>query len=217
MDRTRLDANIEAIRRHTAKHPELLKAHHFLYDLPLDKNAGAPELVVMGINPGETEADRRAYEGPTEETWALDFHEQASERSMGSKRWRRLTEEFVGSRSVVFTELFFWSSNNHAELLERYKSLWGSPHLTFCIAMNQELLEVYQPKAVIFVGLSNSKKAAKAFGLEYVRTHRIDGTRVVEHYRDEHRPWFFTKHWTGSRGFTTPQRDGIKSYLQQHL
>ncbi|MGC2620120.1 MAG: hypothetical protein WA414_13835, partial [Acidobacteriaceae bacterium] len=118
---------------------------------------------------------------------------------------------------VVFTELFFWSSRNHAELLERFESLWGSRHLKFCIEMNKDLIEVYQPKAVIFVGLSNSERAAKAFGLNYVATHRVGITRVVEHFRDEHRPWFFTKHWTGSRGFTEEQRQAVRAYLERNL
>jgi len=83
--------------------------------------------------------------------------------------------------------------------------------------MNRDLIEAYRPKAVIFVGLSNSKKAANAFGLEYVDNLSVYGTRVLEHYRDKHRPWLFTKHWTGSRGFTIGQRDAIRVYLEQNL
>jgi hypothetical protein len=218
MDRERLDSNIEAIRRYTAKHAELREAHHFLYDLPLNERAGPPEVVVMGINPGETQIDKDACPGPTEETSKYDFHEHSPlGRSPGSKRWRDLTAKFTGGRSVVFTELFFWSSKNHAELLERFESLWGSRRLRFCIDMNRDLIEAYQPKAVIFVDLNNSKKAASAFELEYVETLRVYGTRVLEHYRDKHRSWLFTKHWTGSRGFTVAQRDAIRGYLEQNL
>lgn len=68
MDRTRLDSNIQAIRRYTTEHAELRRAHHFLYDLPLNRDIGPPELVVMGINPGETQVDRDSCPGPTEET-----------------------------------------------------------------------------------------------------------------------------------------------------
>lgn len=218
MDRERLNSNIETIRRYTKEHPELREAHHFLYDLPLNESVGPCELVVMGINPGETQVDRDACPGPTEETSKYDFHEHSpSGRSKGSKRWRNLTVEFTGGRSVVFTELFFWSSRNNAELVKRFGSLWYSRHLQFCIDKNKDLIDVYQPKAVIFVGLSNSKKAAHAFGLQSVETHDVDGTRVVEHYRDENRSWLFTKHWTGSRGFSRPQRDAIKTYLERNL
>lgn len=218
MDRARLDSNIQVIRKYTAEHAELRQAHHFLYDLPLNLDVGSPEIVVMGINPGETAVDRASCPGPTEETSKYDFHEHSpAGRSTGSRRWRELTAKFTGGRSVVFTELFFWSSRNHAELLERFESLWDSRHLGFCIDMNRDLIELYQPKAVIFVGLSNSEKAANAFGLKYVDTHRVGGTRVLEHYRDARRPWFFTKHWTGSRGFTIAQRDAIRIYLEHNL
>lgn len=218
MNRERLDSNIEVIRRYTAADPELRKAHHFLYDLPLDKSVGTPEVVVMGINPGETQIDRDAYDGPTEETWSFDFHEHAAAgRSLGSKRWRKLTQDFVGEKSVIFTEFFFWSSNNQRELVARFGPLWTSPHINFCIKMNQTLIEAYQPKAVIFVGLSGSKKVANEFGLRSIHTLKMHGHRLVDHYQDEHRPWLFTKHWTGSRGFTTPQKHTIKSYLHQHL
>jgi hypothetical protein len=218
MDRQRLDSNIEAIRRYTTEHRKLREAHHFLYDLPLNGNVGLPELVVMGINPGETQTDRDACPGPTEETSKYDFHEHSpSGRSKGSKRWRKLTAEFTHGRSVVFTELFFWSSRDHAELLKRYESLWGSPHLQFCTDMNKDLIKVYEPKAVIFVGLSNSERTASVFGLKHVDTLCVSRSRVVEHYQDEHRPWFFTKHWTGSRGFTLAQREAIKVDLGQNL
>jgi len=217
-DRELLDGNIKAIRKYTAEHAELRAAHHFLYDLPLDKTAGAPEIVVMGINPGETQVDRDACAGPTEETRLHDFHEHsASGRSQGSRRWRELTAKFTRGRTVVFTELFFLSSNNHSELIKRFESLWGSRHLPFCIEMNRALLDAYKPKAVVFVGISNAKKSAKTFGLHHVNAVSAEGARVVEHYRDDSRPWFFTKHWTGSRKFTTLQREAVKSYLRQQL
>jgi hypothetical protein len=61
MNRERLDAAIQQIRDYTKGHQELCAAHHFLYDLPLDKKAGKPAFVVMGINPGEGLRDRRGF------------------------------------------------------------------------------------------------------------------------------------------------------------
>jgi hypothetical protein len=120
MDRERLDSNIEAIRRYRDAHPALHQAHHFLYDLPLNKDAGSPEVVVMGINPGETQVDRDSCPGPTEETRKHDFHEaSASGRSRGSINWRENTKFFANGKPVVFTELFFWSSNDQAEFKKR--------------------------------------------------------------------------------------------------
>ena len=60
MNRGCLDEKINTIREYTAGHAELRLAHHFLYDLPLNKDALSPEVVVMGINPGETQVDREA-------------------------------------------------------------------------------------------------------------------------------------------------------------
>src|SRR5208282_5661806 len=125
MDRLRLDSNIEAIRRYRDANPELRRAHHFLYDLPLDKDAGKPAVIVMGINPGETQYDRDACHGPTEETWNLDFHKESRGRSRGSVNWRRNAEFFALGKPVVLTELFFWSSNNQTERRERFGQLWG--------------------------------------------------------------------------------------------
>ena len=53
MNRERLDVAIQKIRDYTKNHKELCAAHHFLFDLPLDKEAGKPGVVMMGINPGE--------------------------------------------------------------------------------------------------------------------------------------------------------------------
>jgi hypothetical protein len=214
MNRARLNAAIEKIRDYTKRHAELCAAHHFLFDLPLDRAAGRPEYVILGINPGETERDRRAFPGPTEETWNYDFHENALlGRSQGSKNWRKNAVFFSGGRPLVFGELFFWSSADGDEFEERFGPLWDSPHLPFCIDMTRLLIEEYQPKAVIFAGLGPSKKVADKFALAHVNTLKSGSQRLVEHYSDGDRPWFFTKHWSGSFGFSNAQKESIKSYI----
>jgi hypothetical protein len=217
MDRARLDSNIDAIRKYRDENPVLLQAHHFLYDLPLRKDAGRPEVVVMGINPGETQFDRDACPYPTEETWQHDFHATSkSGRSQGSVRWRRNMDFFACGYPVIQTELFFWSSNNQSEFNERFGPLWKSQHLRFCVDMNRSLLDVYKPRFVIFVGLSDSARVALEFGLRLVSSVREHGQRLVVHYEDDHRPWFFTKHWSGSFGFSQNQKDQIRTYIQGH-
>jgi hypothetical protein len=215
MDRARLDSNIEAIRRYRDANPELRLAHHFVYDLPLNKYAGQPEVIVMGMNPGETQYDRDACPGPTEETWNLDFHEKPGVgRSQGSVNWRRNAEFFAQGKSVVFTELFFWSSNDQRELNERFGPLWRSRHLRFCVDMNRSLLDCYEPKFVIFVGVSYSMRVAQEFGLRFIDSLKEHSHRLVDHYEDEHRPWFFTRHWSGSFGFSRAQKEQIRTYIQ---
>jgi hypothetical protein len=217
MERTRLDSNIEAIRRYRDENAVLQQAHHFLYDLPLDKHAGRPEVVVMGINPGETQFDRDSCLGPTEETWQHDFHADSRlGRSQGSKRWRDSMKFFSLGRPVIQTELFFWSSNDQAEFKERFGPLWASKHLRFCTDMNRSLLDIYQPRFVIFVGLSDSARVAGQFGLRLIDSVKEHRHRLVDHYEDSVRPWFFTKHWSGSFGFSQSQKDRIKDYIQKH-
>jgi hypothetical protein len=216
MDKAPLNDATQRIRDYTAGHSELRAAHHFLYDLPLDKSAPSPKFVVMGINPGETERCRRAHPGPTEETRDFDFHEQSPlGRSRGSINWRKHAADFANSRAVVFTELFFWSSKDKDEFKERYGRLWESPHLAFCVEQNKALIETHKPSGVIFVGISGCEKVAEAFGLETVDTVKEDNSRLVVHYRDQYRPWFFTKHWTGSFGFSNAQKAAIKEYIQR--
>lgn len=218
MNREKLDRAIESIRDYTGKHPALSCAHHFLYDLPLDKKAGRPKIVVMGINPGESERDRQACHGPTEETWNHDFHETVtSGRSRGSKNWRKNAIFFADGQSVVFTELFFWSSSNLVEFRQRYGGpWWASQHLAFCVEKNRILISEYRPKSVIFTGIGSSNRVAEVFGLQLVDTRKSGGSRLVVHYRDEFRPWFFTKHWSGSFGFSNNQKLAIKNYIRAH-
>jgi hypothetical protein len=52
MNRERLDVAIQKIRDYTLNNAELRTAHHFLFDLPLDKEAGKPEVVDDGNKPG---------------------------------------------------------------------------------------------------------------------------------------------------------------------
>lgn len=217
MKRTRLDSNIETIRRYRDQHADLRQAHHFLYDLPLNRQAGRPEVVVMGINPGETQFDRDSCPGPTEETWQHDFHADSKlGRSQGSRRWRDNMKFFSQGRPVIQTELFFWSSNDQAEFKERFGPLWKSQHLPFCTDMNRSLLDIYQPRFVIFVGLTESVRVAEQFGLRLIASVKAHGHRLVDHYEDSARPWFFTKHWSGSFGFSQSQKDQIKDYIEKH-
>jgi len=218
VNRECLDAAILQIRAYTQGHPELCAAHHFCYDLPLDTTAQKPEVLVMGINPGEIEDDRLSYPGPTEQTWKHDFQQMGTlGKSLWGERWRKNASFFADNRPVVFTEFFLWSSNDGAQFKQRFGPLWKSPHLPFCISMNQRLIQEYRPKSVIFVGLSHSRKVADAFGLCHVHTVKIDGKRLVEHYQDECRPWFFTKHWAGAYGFSNAQKQHIKEYIQPRL
>lgn len=222
MDRARLDRAIEEIEAYTEMHPELHQAHHFLYDLPLDRAAGRPEIIVIGINPGETDADWRSHPGGREqETRNRDFHRDGGKpRSPGSLRWQRNVRYFAGDRPVVMANLFFWSSRSTAELVTRYGPMWDSPHLPFCIEKLKLLLQVYEPGVVLFPGLSLTDRVARHFSLQHVDTltDASNGHRLVDEYREKKgRPWLFTKRWTGAFGFSKKQKAMVKGHIESVL
>lgn len=151
MASSNLLAAIERISAYTAKFPELRSAHHFLYDLRYP-SASTPKYVVMGINPGETQHDWRLSPTPTEETSRYDFHKR--EREGGSvPRWVREAHFYLDGAPYVQSEIFFWSSLDQKEFALRYGRLDRSPHLEFCRDLNVELIDAYDPIAVVIPGL----------------------------------------------------------------
>jgi hypothetical protein len=127
MDRTILDVAASEIRNYTAEHPELRRAHNFVYDYPpFDdfRSLGKPEIAVMGINPGETgqdklemgvkpnenEDERKRREAAwitRDATWNGSFRSQTP----SARVWANEIKYYTGSRRVVTSELFFWSAN----------------------------------------------------------------------------------------------------------
>jgi hypothetical protein len=89
--------------------------------------------------------------------------------------------------------------------------------------MNRLLIDEYRPKAVVFTGIDRdlTEAVARAYRLEYVgvKLHddKQDGKRLVEHYRDNIRPWFFIRHPTGDRGLTKWNIAQTKAYIQSQL
>jgi hypothetical protein len=226
IDYTKLDTTIENIRKRTldVRFPELRLSHHFVFDLPLGvpvKNSGELEFIVMGFNPGETPNDWSTWNKNTEETRQFDFREELNlPRGRSSARWRKLTNFFTRGKRAVFTEMFFWSSNNENELKLRFGNIWNSPqnHLKFCTDQNLILIETYNPKSIVFPGLTHHEKVANLYSLKYIKTINEKNSRLVEHYQDKNgRPWFFTKHWTGSFGFSIEQRDFIENYIHSNI
>ena len=207
----RLQQNIDAISTYTSAHAELREAHHFLYDLRFPPSA-KPRFVVIGINPGERSADWLISPKPTEETSRYDFHVELGV-GRAALRWPRAAKFFLDGQAYVQTELFFWSSKNMSEFRQRFGLLRESPHLEFCVSMNRSLMEFYEPQAVIFPGLTQSRLCARLFDLELLDTVRLQGVKLIERYWDGERSWLFTKHWTGSFGFSNPQRAAVRDYI----
>ena len=209
----KLQANIERIAAYTAEHPELRRAHHWLYDLRSPPD-GKPEFVIMGINPGETERDWKLSPEPTEETSRHDFHHRA-EKAGSALRWATLASYYLDGADHVLAEIFLWSSRDMKEFTERFGPLAASPHLPFCREMNMDVIATYQPKAVILPGLGSAKHCASLYGLRHRESIQEGGARVAEAYTDGQRPWLFTKHWTGSFGLSAAQKERIRTAIRE--
>ena len=196
--------NLNRIREYTRKNPSLMKAHHFIYDLRLNPLGNKVDFIVMGINPGEADDDHKVApkpgDMPLEETSESDFHNRIG-LTPGARRWRRLAKEIPGSDDIVLAECFFWSSANLVQLVERYGPLRTSPHLKFCTELNEELIRLTQPRAIIFPGLMAIPIVTELYGLhpsgEIIRNEK--NHRIVVPYHDGERYWLFTKHWSGAR------------------
>src|SRR5262249_48305597 len=136
------------------------------------------------------------------------------------QRWLANLEFFLGTTNVVLTYCFFWSARNGMEFQKRYGALsWlrNSSHLKFCAILNRELINRYQPKAVIFTGVSHAELVANCYNLQHVNSVSITNNRLIEHYSDGKHPWIFTKHWSGSFGFSKEQRKRTRSYIASVL
>ena len=111
--------NLSQIREYTKNNIELSKSHHFLYNCLVDKKENQGDVIIIGLNPGETEKDFE-YRGslPTEESSEFDFHEEHG-RGRSSKNWLTLCKKFSQTNKIVLTEFFFWSSPQVGEDKER--------------------------------------------------------------------------------------------------
>ena len=210
---------LERIRAYTQQHPELREAHHFLFDLPITEKRDPVDVLVMGMNPGESPSDFDICDPVAEESSAYDFHERD-----GAGRdhipWHRRARTILRGTGAVQTEAFFWSSEKSGA---KFRARFGtpierSPHLKFCTEMNTALIAHHQPKVVVAVGLAMECWLPGRFGLRYVDTRfTSDGdSRVVECFTDGTRPWLLTKHWTGA-WLSEGEEKLIQQEIRAHL
>ena len=210
--RSELTEQVQCIRSYTAAHPELAACHHFCFDFRLGAFTRA-EFVVLGLNPGETDDDRAAAPAPAEESSLVDYRDGRDSKSRA--RWFDTCRRIVGSDRISLTELCFWSSPTIGALEARIGPLARSPHLRFCQALNDELIDFHQPQAVVLPGLGLHKLVQSLYALEHVRSvPGRQGRSFIEHYERGGRPWVFTRHWSGSFGFSNEDKDGIGRYLR---
>ena len=222
-----LSRTLSNIRRYTKEHTELQKSHHFLFNLPLEKKSTKADVIVIGLNPGETDEqwDPAQWHSditlPTEETNEFDFHE-VSKRSRSSIRWSRLCNQYLPNSQIVLSEFFFWSSSNlKKEFNERFGYPFKKcPHFDFCKDCNLELLKFHQPKLIVGTGTSWAEFFAEKYDLKHIKTvesandkrHR----KIIIHYEWENVPFIFTPHW--SSGYVSnDEKTEIISYLSSYI
>jgi hypothetical protein len=196
-----IKTNIQCIRDYTLSNADLReRAHHFLYDKRYS-NADQIQFVVMGINPGEPTRDPNIRgDIPLEETSQSDFLKDGIE-TRAAKRYRRICTFICGTTNVALTEALFWSSFNVQELENRYGRFRDSPHVRWCVPLNQSLLKIHRPRAVIFVGMGVRDEITQLYelqrdGEDHLLEKRERRYRIISPYRDlDNCPWIFTKHW----------------------
>ena len=164
-----ISRNLSQIREYSQIHKELKKSHHFLYNSLIGEDNEPAEVVIIGLNPGETDKDFDYLANlPTEESSEFDFHEEHG-RGRSSKNWLTLCKKFSQTNKIVLTEFFFWSSPQVGEDKERgipFSERFGykfedCPHFEFCKEKNIELVEFHKPSLIMCPGVGYSELFAK--------------------------------------------------------
>jgi hypothetical protein len=201
---------VEHLRRkvveYTNLHAELKEAHHYDFAITL---TGCVKYFVMGLNPGETGEDRELHPGKGH------FNPYArAPFSRSSKAWQTRSKNLLGTDDLLYGDFFFWSSPDvGGSFVKRFgTSLEKSPHLPFCVDLIGQLLDFYQPKALIIPGLKLTTAVPSLYsGISHLHTHKHCERRLIEHYTDGTRPWLFIKHY--SSWLSEPEMAEIKKYL----
>jgi hypothetical protein len=214
----RISANIAKIKAFIAQDQVLRRyAHHFLYDKRYT-DADCIQFVVMGINPGEPKGEPNIRnELPLEETSEYDFMKDGVE-TPSAARWKNNCSFICQTLDVALTEALLWSSYNLSELNTRYKKAREN-YLKFAVPLNQELIHVHNPRAVVVVGISRTwvEEIASLYGLSpagevHYSQKRTRKDRVVAPYKDVNgRPWLFLKHWSNRP--TNSEKEIMRAYV----
>ena len=219
---SQLSKTLQEIRDYTQKNPELKKSHHFLFNCPLDSDSNFGDVLVIGLNPGETDADWRYGNNlPTEESNDFDFHDELG-RGRSSVRWSQLCKEYLPNSNIFLSEFFFWSSGKlNKEFKERFGySFKKCPHFEFCKTCNEKMISYHNPKLIVSTGTSWAKFFSSVYKMKHVKTVKCYTDKrlrnIIHHYEFNGIPFIFTPHWT-SGYVSKSEKNDIKSYLFKFL
>ena len=213
---------LKDIREYPQNHHELKKSHHFLFNCPLDKESKIADVIVMGLNPGESKKDwEYGTILPTEESSEFDFHDRFG-RGRSSVRWSQLCQDYLPNSNVFLSEFFFWSSGN---LGNEFKDRFGysfrkCPHFDFCRKCNEEMINFHKPKLIVATGTSWAKFFSSVYEMKHIKTLRCETDKrnrnIIHHYEFKKIPFIFTPHWSSGYVSNHENKD-IKSYLSKYL
>jgi hypothetical protein len=217
-----LSNTLHKIRDYTKQHLELSKSHHFLFNCSINKNHEYADVIVIGLNPGESQTDLSFItEDITEETNEFDFQDEIG-RSKASIKWYKTCEQMLPNSKIFLSEFFFWSSKDIKEsFLEKFGySFKQSPHFEFCRECNKELIDFHKPKLIVAPGASFATFFSKIYEMQHIKTIKSDGYRkgkkitqqIIQHYEWNEIPFIFTKHWSGAR-ISNAEKEKIIQYL----
>ena len=234
-----ISESLEKIRKYTKDNEDLMLCHHYLFNgiykreergnqNCLDTKA---DVIVMSINPAETEDDWKYYknkdETPAENSNELDFHTQINDEniSASAKRWERKTKVFcedLFGKYINETAFFFWSSQDIGKKFTetfgyKWKSKECNKHFHFCKERNIELIKYHKPKIIIAPGIGDAEYFSSLYKMKHIDTlvDESNGHRLIEHFEMQDTPFVFTKHWTSAFGFSKTQEEIIINYLRQ--
>ncbi|MDG2228543.1 MAG: hypothetical protein P8L74_00300 [Gammaproteobacteria bacterium] len=215
--------NLQKIRDYRDQYPELLKAHHFTYDL-VDEGDGTQNYMVMGKNPGES-GSWKICDGPTEETSEYDFFiENGENKNRSAVKWNKAARNYLGDLgNIVFTNFFFWSSkDSHQAFKNRFEYTFKqNKHFDFCIKMNQSLIKHYKPEIIVAPGIPLADYIPERYGFGSCKDEvsyqddRGSTQRLIKLYFYNEIPFIFTKHW--SARLNKEEKNKIKQYLENYL
>lgn len=209
---------LEQVREHDRISTELHSSHHFTFCLPYGQRSSSSNVLLMGFNPGETAHDWKKTKGDrAEESFLNNFNDK--DQSASSKKWYSNIDFYLPNSEVLLTEFIFWSSNNIPALENRIGKINATnQHVQFCIQINKALIAAYEPKAIIFTGLSHVNLISENFNLSNKReVISKSGTRIAIEAEGDKQKWLFCRHWTGSFGFTKADKFELKKHISDLL
>ena len=162
---------IKKVRERQEQYPELMKSHHFVYDLPF-KAGETTKYLLIGASPGRDDLDwEKTGNLHDEETRDRDF-QAIFGRSLGSQKRLDKIQSFFGGltyRHMSQSQTFFWCSPNTGKGFEaRYGYKFkGNPHELFCAQMNMELITRLKLTAVFVEGHQNIDALKRAGKCEF--------------------------------------------------